>query len=284
MSLPQEIIDTIVDHLQDDKRSLATCAFLGFDWVYRSRNHLFRTITFQTDRRHNSVTRFLKLIRHSKNRLGVKPFFLDSVRHIRFDQRKQRLGFPLPHPLISSLTCLPYVQTLTVNGGTICTQTAAMLHAVFQSITIITLDDLWYPVNASPADVIFLLGGFPILETLRLKAKFDEATHGDRLPTPNANHNGTFPPGFYIPLSPRLHTLELELSPGSALYPWFSSPHQYLTNIRHLQLNKIRWDEPKYIGPLFTQLGPYLEELELCLPFHEDFNGGICTLDSERTV
>jgi hypothetical protein len=167
-----------------------------------------------------------------------------------------------------------------MGGGTISTQTATVLHTTFQSITTIILDDLWFPNNTSPADVIFLLGRFPVLETLRLKVNFGEASDDSRLPALDlrsleigSGEDGGNDDNGFVPLSPYLHTLELDLFPARILYPWLSSSHQSLLNIKHLQLNKIRWDEPKYIGPLFTKLGPHLEELELCLPFHEDFNG-----------
>lgn len=42
---PQELLDAVIDHLKNDKRSLSQCALVSHRWVNRSRRHLFRAIT-----------------------------------------------------------------------------------------------------------------------------------------------------------------------------------------------------------------------------------------------
>jgi hypothetical protein len=46
---PQELIDEIIDHCSGDKRTLIACSLISRAWVYRTRKHLFSTLTL-TDR------------------------------------------------------------------------------------------------------------------------------------------------------------------------------------------------------------------------------------------
>lgn len=45
ISIPPELFDMIIDHLHDDKHSLATCGRICRQWVPSSRKHLFSSIT-----------------------------------------------------------------------------------------------------------------------------------------------------------------------------------------------------------------------------------------------
>jgi hypothetical protein len=46
---PQELIDEIIDHCSGNKRTLIACSLISRAWVYRTRKHLFSTLTL-TDR------------------------------------------------------------------------------------------------------------------------------------------------------------------------------------------------------------------------------------------
>jgi len=43
--LPQELIDSIIDQLQDSRRDLLACALVGHAWLSQCRKHLFRVIS-----------------------------------------------------------------------------------------------------------------------------------------------------------------------------------------------------------------------------------------------
>jgi hypothetical protein len=43
---PQEIVDDIIDHFQDDPRNLQTCSLVARSWVPRSRRSLFKDVSF----------------------------------------------------------------------------------------------------------------------------------------------------------------------------------------------------------------------------------------------
>ena len=43
-SLPPEILDLIIDHLQDERNALEACCLVAKSWVYRCRKHLFARV------------------------------------------------------------------------------------------------------------------------------------------------------------------------------------------------------------------------------------------------
>ncbi|KAF9647951.1 hypothetical protein BDM02DRAFT_3065508, partial [Thelephora ganbajun] len=45
-SLPQEILDLIIDHLRDEPDMLKICCIVSKPWVQRTRKHLFVHIKF----------------------------------------------------------------------------------------------------------------------------------------------------------------------------------------------------------------------------------------------
>ena len=48
-SVPLEIIDHIMDHLWDDKKSLLACSLVRRQWMFSATYHLFRRITVTDD-------------------------------------------------------------------------------------------------------------------------------------------------------------------------------------------------------------------------------------------
>lgn len=51
-SLPQEIVDHIIDHLQDEPRTLSACCLVSKAWIQRTRKYLFAKVKFHPFRRH----------------------------------------------------------------------------------------------------------------------------------------------------------------------------------------------------------------------------------------
>ena len=50
-SLPQEILDLVIDHLRDEPKTLQTCCVVSKAWVERTRKHLFVQVKFRPLRR-----------------------------------------------------------------------------------------------------------------------------------------------------------------------------------------------------------------------------------------
>jgi hypothetical protein len=254
MLFPQELIDRVIDQLHDDKRALATCALVNRKWVYRSRYHLFRTITLRADKEY-IIDKFPDH-NHCPIR-GIRPFYLD-VRHIRFLQYIPRpfpegeQSTPLSHQLLSRLAFFPNINALTIGaGGPIEPDTSSILHSVFGHVTKLVLCNLRYP---DISKMVFLLSGFTALEELDLQVDF-VTRHGE---------DDELPFEFVIPFGPSLRSLSLDSWPTRVLYPWFSSSHHKFPKLSCLSLTLDDHD-PKHIGNLFEKLGPQLEKLKLSM-------------------
>jgi hypothetical protein len=249
MLLPQELVDRIIDQLHEDKSVLAACTLVNKHWLYRSRHHLFHTITLRGDKE-NTFPDFT----HSQTR-GVRPFCLD-VRHVRFFQCKPSFpsceqSIPLSHELISRFAFFPHVNALTISvAGPIDPTTSSILHSVFGHVTNLVLRNLRFP---DISNITFLLSGFPALETLDLQVDFV---------TRHNEEQGQLE--FSIPVSTSLRSLELDSWPSGVLYPWLSSPHQKLSKLTCLAL-VLDDHDPKHVGNFFAKLGPQLEKLVLTM-------------------
>lgn len=53
-SLPQEILDHIIDHLHDQPEALKACSLVSKAWIYRTRRYIFNHIEFSSRSRHVS--------------------------------------------------------------------------------------------------------------------------------------------------------------------------------------------------------------------------------------
>ena len=65
MSLPPELIDTVIDNILHDKPALAACSVVSRGWTFRSRLHLFRSITFHPKPGGDGTTPLLQFLKSS---------------------------------------------------------------------------------------------------------------------------------------------------------------------------------------------------------------------------
>jgi hypothetical protein len=56
-SLPQEILDLIVDHLRDEPTTLKSCCVVSKSWIHRTRTHLFARVEFHAPKSHVELWR-----------------------------------------------------------------------------------------------------------------------------------------------------------------------------------------------------------------------------------
>ena len=54
-SLPPEILDLIIDHLQNDPTTLRSCCVIDKSWIPRTRKHLFARIEFHAQKLHGEL-------------------------------------------------------------------------------------------------------------------------------------------------------------------------------------------------------------------------------------
>lgn len=263
-ALPPEIILSIIDHLHDDPSTLAKSALVGRSWVYRSRYHLFRTLKLR-ETKDSMGNRFLELLNPPDSARGSPTYstFQLCVRHVLFDQVvKSNLteeSVPLSHNLIRHLSGRTFcnINTLTIRMGfsAISIPSATLLSSVFLNITSLVLEQLECK-EISP--VFTTLSAFPALESLNFTVVLP---HWRFKHTDNTT---SFPHGFLHLVSSQLCFLKLCCFCPQSMYHWFSSAHQELPNLKHLQLTDMYGEElGEYLGPLLSKLGPVLEDLSL---------------------
>ena len=61
LSVPQELIDTIIDHLHDDPPSLLACGLATKKWLPSSRYHLFSRVALHEGNVHQENLKLLIL-------------------------------------------------------------------------------------------------------------------------------------------------------------------------------------------------------------------------------
>ncbi|THV00825.1 hypothetical protein K435DRAFT_430368 [Dendrothele bispora CBS 962.96] len=82
-TLPQELIDAIIDQLQDSRRDLLSCALVGHAWLPQSQKHLFQVISCGSE-----LSKHGETSEDTLNRIARAPIF---SRHI--PPLVQRLSF-----------------------------------------------------------------------------------------------------------------------------------------------------------------------------------------------
>ncbi|KAI0792091.1 hypothetical protein C8Q75DRAFT_805134 [Abortiporus biennis] len=111
-TLPQELIDNVIDHLHFDKTTLRSCVLVSRQWVTSSRIHLFRELTIKSDS--FSSTGSLALLEQTST-------FSTYTRHLTLAGLDNGLPFlyhlrpSLPAPILGAiLSQMPNVKSLTL--------------------------------------------------------------------------------------------------------------------------------------------------------------------------
>ncbi|PPQ73433.1 hypothetical protein CVT24_008137 [Panaeolus cyanescens] len=82
MSLPQELIDTIIDIVQDDAHTLQQCSLVSTAFLTRAQKHLFREITLSS----SHLTRPTRLT----HLLAESPHLTDAISSLHIIERKRK--------------------------------------------------------------------------------------------------------------------------------------------------------------------------------------------------
>ncbi|THU77144.1 hypothetical protein K435DRAFT_703039, partial [Dendrothele bispora CBS 962.96] len=61
--LPQELVDSIIDHLFDDPVSLKTCALVSKSWLPSTRHHIFHHIRLDPSQNPNPTKSLCRLLK-----------------------------------------------------------------------------------------------------------------------------------------------------------------------------------------------------------------------------
>lgn len=108
--LPPELVDMIIDHLYDDKVTLATCTLVAKSWLTASRLHLFYEITVFHDRSSQPFGKFAAFLSNKPTlRPLIKTICMNGYH--TSDQRQGRLDAAMLDGIISQL---PTLETLLI--------------------------------------------------------------------------------------------------------------------------------------------------------------------------
>ncbi|KAJ3554128.1 hypothetical protein NM688_g3264 [Phlebia brevispora] len=108
--LPPELIDMVIDHLYNDKVTLAQCTLVARSWLSAARMHLFRDITVFHERTPEAFGKFVSLLRSKLHlRVLIKTLCLNGYHPS--DGRQGRLDATI---LESIVALLPALDTLLV--------------------------------------------------------------------------------------------------------------------------------------------------------------------------
>ena len=164
-NLPAELDDIVLDHLHDDRQTLAKCALVRRSWVPTARYHNWRDL---------QLTCSEKELRELEKVLQTSPEVVHLVRSVVLtqgqDDERQWYDLQVLHialnllsrfPTVSSLTLhglwfgvskqtqslnliLPSVRQLTISSCTFDTFDARQIARTFPSLSILRFDGVWW--------------------------------------------------------------------------------------------------------------------------------------------
>ena len=245
MHLPQELTDSIIDHLYDDEHALSACALTCRTWLPTVRFHRFRHVSLSCDATH----RFHEALVASPD---VGPLVHSLELH-------GQLAWPLESPAwhgtsYAFLTLLPAVTAVTLVGVYFEESVYDVFVANLMSLTSLAMYRCRF---RSFHYFITLIGSFPSLHTLSLSLASIWRFHFP-LPPDVADD-------LQSHLPKRLRTLHLGEPWMSEDDPRTSAPEQI--TVREMLMLEIHTRRSIEIAQrLVNALGPStLEELELII-------------------
>lgn len=104
--LPSELIDSIVDHLHDDKETLRICSLVSHRWLPSCLFHLFHHLTYLALRGEGSFTPLIDFLDNGKHlRPRIRSLTLDGLNTQELCGRGQK-SHGLSHPQLYRILCL----------------------------------------------------------------------------------------------------------------------------------------------------------------------------------
>jgi hypothetical protein len=238
--LPQETVDEIIDHLNDDRRSLGACSLTCRTWVPSSQTHIFHIVYLALTRGERftrlldaspHIAKYVKVldIQEGRARSNVEPKFVEDT-----------------IPLIEKLTSLEELRVTMVNFYELNAIAQSAFIQNFSSIRSLTLHCSKF---GTFREFTMFLVAHPYIENLELQCSgWEEYTEGSA-ETYEADH-GT--PGFFLPL--RSISLTFPTSTTNFLN-WLVSLYPIL-HITTICLPNLTSQDIPAVSRLFRSLGP----------------------------
>lgn len=244
-SLPQELIDEVLDHLHDDLQSLKCCSLVSRHWRASCGHHLFHNLTLDS----RNVTDFLALS-ENHNSSSFSTFF-SRIKHLRLIEywllhySAWVVEYSTEVHRFSSVASLCLHGIIWKDSASLIGFIRGFLHLKELEIHQNTLDSV---------EILFkAIDGFPLLNRLSFhKIEFKEQP---RLP----HHHFS---------SQEVHVRTLQFSEGSqdVLHNWLDLLGQRsLANITSLCVLDIKESYVESFGKVIRTLGPSIEHLEVGL-------------------
>ncbi|EKM56550.1 uncharacterized protein PHACADRAFT_253742 [Phanerochaete carnosa HHB-10118-sp] len=103
--LPPELCDMVIDHLHDDKTSLALCSLVSASWLRSARYHLFDSIYIYCEKEADAFQKFLDYLRSTPSVCAyIKDICFDGFHEA--DPDSDGLGETLESTFLSAITAL----------------------------------------------------------------------------------------------------------------------------------------------------------------------------------
>ncbi|KAF8055243.1 hypothetical protein FPV67DRAFT_872953 [Lyophyllum atratum] len=224
-TLPQELVDVIIDHLRDDRTALATCSVMCKAWLSRSRSHLMADF---------SISPYDLII----DAVDIASIFSPYTRNLLLNF----YAYSLPHEidLFPSITSL-YIMRSEINQG--------MQYRLSAAFTLITHLELRNTRFAAFDVLANLLCSFPRIQTVMLVgcSWLKETEPSARISPPRG-----------------WHTLSIDLSSLDTFLAWFTSLDP-LPTLSRLRIDQPHEEHLKHVGAAIRALGTSLRYLTIVL-------------------
>ncbi|CCM01083.1 uncharacterized protein FIBRA_03131 [Fibroporia radiculosa] len=291
--LPQEVYDLVIDHLWDDKVSLAACSLTCRAWLPSSRTHIFRDIHLKSP---SACFRFKNLLETSTiaplvRKMAVQAYhFLHKHPALRDEDTMWESRIPtllslLPGLIELEIACLSW-STLRLTAAKESAFLSRLAH-----LKHLTLSDVHFE---TPAQVLSVLLAAPGLETLR----FDRVYCNSSLPCVSLESlvcripkacTPPPPPSSYAPIFPMsnaggqaLRNLTLRpASPPNFVIDWLLATGE--VKLRNLNVHWRDRRNTTALCALLSAAGPYLEHLYMeltngvAVQVQDEMNFGLLT-------
>jgi hypothetical protein len=242
VQLPPELIDTILDHLHDDKLALSACSLVRKTWTHTARYHLFADVNIESE---SGCTNLLRLLRPGS---AAIPY----IRRLRI---MVNVGCRFWNETLPSLANFERIQSVSIaylpwGYMTLHARSTFLNH--FTTATRLYLHE----GIATLTSLAHMIAAFSRLDTLIINNIDLDLLGWDDVQ-----------PSLSTLRPPRdLHALELRRFDASVLLSWLGSSGISLRSVslRGISTNKIQ--------PFLDAIGPSLEEL-WCEPRFGFLNG-----------
>jgi hypothetical protein len=241
---PNEIFDTIIDHLHNDKWALLRTCLVCRAWLPSSRYHQFRRVELTGTRR---IANFLDILESPLS--TILPFVRSLV------LRESGWG-----ALSSSRTWVPGEGWEPVS---VVPKTA--LFALLRELHRLDIRQFHFEFFSQVVEMVSI---FPVLEEVLLRRVHWSTTGRDA-----SSREGVSPPGRELLFPPSLRFMELGDCPKSEVLDWLILK-RCTPNLRTILLGSIAAAEINSINRYLQTLGPTLEHLTLVF----------CSEDSEAAI